>query len=156
MPVDEQTHLDQAWKDTFLSTLLGRPPVCVLRLLADAVVSLLDPKTPSFRGGGCQLGTGFGLEGSKNMGGIFEMVTPSPSRIQMVTPPIVLGDEAQVDTGKWKLNNGTSDETAARRELSSRLLDDRSTYVDLVLKSHRVLVTRILPFLGRSLSGLPF
>jgi hypothetical protein len=33
-------------------TLLGLPPVCVLRLLADAVVSLLDPKTPSFTGGG--------------------------------------------------------------------------------------------------------
>jgi hypothetical protein len=87
---------------------------------------------------------------------IVEMLTPSPSRIQMVTPPIVLGDEYQVDTGKGKLNNGTSDETVARRELSSRLLDDRSTSVDLALKPHRVLVTRSLPFSGRSLSGLPF
>jgi hypothetical protein len=57
MPVDEQTHLDQAWRDNLLSTLLGRHPVCVLRLLEDAVVSLLDPKTPSFTGGGGQLGT---------------------------------------------------------------------------------------------------
>jgi hypothetical protein len=46
----------------------------------------------------------------------------------MFTPPIVIGDEAQVDTGKGKLHNGTSDETVARS----------------------------LSFLGRSLSGLPF
>jgi hypothetical protein len=52
MPVDKQTHLDKSWRDNFLFTLLGRPPACVLRMLADAVVSLLDPKTPSFTGGG--------------------------------------------------------------------------------------------------------
>jgi hypothetical protein len=80
------------------------------------------------------------------MEGIVEIVTPSPSRI--------LGDEAQVDTGKGKLNNGTSDRTVARRELLSRLLDDQSTSVDLVLKPHRVLVTRSLPFTGNS--DLPF
>jgi hypothetical protein len=83
------------------------------------------------------------------------MVTPSPSLIQMVTPPIIIGDEDQVDTGKGKLNNSTSDETVARKELLNRLLDNRSTSVDLVLKPHRVLVTRRLTFLVRSLSGLP-
>jgi hypothetical protein len=128
-----------------LSSLMGCPPVCVLCLLVDAVVSLLDPNTSSFTGGG-QLGTGFGLEGFKNMEGIVQIFTPSPSRI--------LGDEAQVDTGKGKLNNGTSYGTVARRESSIRLLDDQSTSVDLVLKPHRVLVTRSLPFTGRS--DLPF
>jgi hypothetical protein len=140
MPVDEKTHLDQAWRDTFLSTLLGRPPDCVLHLLADAVVPLLDPKTPSFTGGGGQLGTKFGLEGSKNMEGV----------------PIDLCDKAQVDTRKGKLYNVTSDETIVGRKLSSRLLDDRSTSVYLVSKPHRVLVTRSLPFSVISLSGLLF
>jgi hypothetical protein len=51
MPVYEQTHLDQAYRDKCLSTLMGIPPVCVLLLLADAVVPLLDPKTSSFTGG---------------------------------------------------------------------------------------------------------
>jgi hypothetical protein len=50
MPVDEQTQLNQAWRDNFLSTLLGRPSVCVLRLFPDALVPIFDPKT--FRGGG--------------------------------------------------------------------------------------------------------
>jgi hypothetical protein len=48
------------------------------------------------------------------MEGMVEMATPSPYGIQMVTPPIVLGDEAQVDTGQGKLNNGNSDETSIR------------------------------------------
>jgi hypothetical protein len=52
MPVKEKTHLYQAWRNNFVSTLLGRPPVCVLGLLADAVVSILDPKIPSFTVGG--------------------------------------------------------------------------------------------------------
>jgi hypothetical protein len=117
MPVDEQS----------LSTLLGRSPVCVLSLLADAVVSLLDPKTPSFTGGG-QLGTGFGLEGSKNMEGIVEMVSPSlgdEARVDTGKGKLNLGDEAHIDTGTGKLNNGTSGGTVARRELSGRLLDDQ-------------------------------
>jgi hypothetical protein len=57
------------------------------------------------------------------------MVTPSQSRVEVVTPPMMstidLCDEAQVDTGKGKLNNGTSYGTALRREFSSRILDDR-------------------------------
>jgi hypothetical protein len=131
--VDAQTHSDKAWRDTFLSTLLGPPPVFVLRLLVDSLVPLWDTKTPSFRGG-AQLGTEFGLDGSKNMKGIVEIVTPSPSLVENFTPSpsidicdeaqvdtpslmstIDLCDEAQVDTGKGNLNNGTSDGTVARR-----------------------------------------
>jgi hypothetical protein len=82
------------------------------------------------------------------MEGIVEMVTPSPSRVEMITPPIDLCDEAQVDTGRGKLNNGTSDGNVVRRELSIRLFDDQSTSVDLVSKPTRVLVTRSLPFSG--------
>jgi hypothetical protein len=157
MPVDEQTHLDQAWRDQFLSTLLGRPPVFVLHLLADAVVSLLDLKNPDFTGGG-QLGTEFGLEASKNMEGIVEIVTSSPSLIlgdedQVDTGKGKLGDETQVDTGKGKLNDGTSDGTVAKRESSSRMLDVRSASVDLVLKPHWALVYD-LPFSGSSPGGL--
>jgi hypothetical protein len=51
IPVDEQNHLNQTWRDDFLPTLNGRPPVCVLRMLEDALVSLWDPKTPGFMGG---------------------------------------------------------------------------------------------------------
>jgi hypothetical protein len=65
-----------------------------------------------------------------------------------------LGDEAQIDTGKGKLNNGISGGTVATRELSGRMLVDQSNYVDFVLKPHPVLVTRSLPFTGRS--DLPF
>jgi hypothetical protein len=85
------------------------------------------------------------------------MVTPSPSLVEMFTPPtmstIDLCDEDQVDTGKGKLNNGTSDGTVLRREFSSRLLDDRSTSVYLVSKPQRVLVTGSLPFWGSSPGG---
>jgi hypothetical protein len=91
---------------------------------------------------------------------LVEMVTPSQSinlcdDAQVYTPSLMstidLCDEAH-----GKLNNGTSDGTVVRRELSIPLLDDRSTSVDLVLTHHRVLVTGSLPFSGSSLSGLLF
>jgi hypothetical protein len=103
------------------------------------------PRLLVLQGGFGQLGTEFGLEGSNNMEGIVEMVTPSPYRVEMVTPPIYPFDEAQVDTGKGKFNNGTSDGTVVRRELTS---------VDLVSTPHRLLATRSLPFSGSSPGGI--
>jgi hypothetical protein len=153
MPVDEQTHLDQAWSDDLFPTLNGRPPVCVLLLLADVLVPLWDPKTPGFRGG--ELGTEFGLKGSKITEGIVEMVIPSPSLTTKPSSALDLCgiDEDRVSTGKEKLNDGTSGGIVARRGFSSRLLEDQSASVDFLLKTHRVLVTGSLPFLGSSLGG---
>jgi hypothetical protein len=58
-------------------------------------------------------------------------------------------DETREVTVGGKLNDGISGEVAVRRGVSSRLLDDRSTLVDLVSKPHLA----CLPFSGSSLDG---
>jgi hypothetical protein len=56
IPVDEHTHLTHTWCDKVLTTLHGWPPVCVLRLLEDAMVPLWDIKAPGFTGWGGAVG----------------------------------------------------------------------------------------------------
>jgi hypothetical protein len=66
VPVDDQTRLTPDWYVEFLSTLQGRPPICVLLLLADYLITLPDINAPTCKGGG-QLEAEFGLKKSKGI-----------------------------------------------------------------------------------------
>jgi hypothetical protein len=50
--VHEQTNLAADWSAKFLPTLQGRPPICILKLMADALIPIWDLKVPTFMGGG--------------------------------------------------------------------------------------------------------
>jgi hypothetical protein len=54
IPVDEKMSLSEDWWAEFLPTLHGQPPICVLRLVADTLVSLWDLKSLMFGGGSAE------------------------------------------------------------------------------------------------------